>query len=143
MGMLYPSCDRTATIVDHGTTVAPAPQLHAKPVRTGPATTIVRWDWPTGVSVLADKEIPHEHELEDRQGRLYPVGRALRRTFDADNHETLGAELTGLMLELARIDPDAPGLRRGVLPPSAPALSPEPADRPSSWWRNAVRRLLR
>ena len=100
---------------------------------------------PTGVSELAHEEIPQEDELEHRQGQLYPVGRALRRTFDADNHDSLGNDLTGLMLQLARIDPDAPPPARGVMPvavaPVLAAAPPPTAPRPS-WWRAALNRLL-
>ena len=96
---------------------------------------------------MPDEKNPREDELENRQGNLYPVGRALRRTFDAENHDSLGTDLTGLMLELARIDAEnAPG--RGaipVVPPAAaaPADPPVPAAAPGrSWWRSAVDRLL-
>ena len=50
-----------------------------------------------------DEGYEAEDELQHRQGALYPVGRALRSTFDADNHDTLGSDVTGLMLELARV----------------------------------------
>ena len=98
---------------------------------------------------MPDEKVPREDELEDRQGKLYPVGRALRRTYDADNHDSLGNDLTGLMLELARIDPEAtaplPG--RGALPlPEPPTASPPaPASvmPATSWWRSAMGRLLR
>ena len=50
-----------------------------------------------------------EEELKQRQGAaLYPLGRALRATYDADNHDTLGSDVTGLMLELTRL-PYEPG----------------------------------
>jgi len=46
-----------------------------------------------------------EDELAARQDpRLYPVGRAVRSTYDADNHDTLDPIVTGLMLDLARIE---------------------------------------
>lgn len=94
---------------------------------------------------------PQEHELEDRQGKLYPVGRALRRTFDAENHDSLGTDLTGLMLELARIDPEAPAPGRGAMPlptppdppPALPVETASPSTSPAqSWWRAVVGRLL-
>ena len=45
-----------------------------------------------------------EAELENRQdAKLYPVGRVLRATYDADNHDTLGRDVTGLMLDLSRV----------------------------------------
>ena len=54
---------------------------------------------------MADEQ--PDNEFTARQDpRLYPVGRLLRATYDADNHETLDPVTTGLMLDLARIDPD-------------------------------------
>lgn len=93
---------------------------------------------------MAHEEFPREDELESRQAAgLYPVGRALRQTFDAENHDSLGTDLTGLMLELARIEPDAGPLPRGRVP-GAPALPAAPAPRalsaPTSWWRAALDR---
>ena len=45
-----------------------------------------------------------EQALQHRQGaKLYPVGQALRATFDADNHATLSKDVTGLMLDLAHV----------------------------------------
>lgn len=116
---------------------------------------VARFREPTGVPVLADEEIPREDELASRQGDLYPVGRALRRTFDAENHDSLGTDLTGLMLELARIEPELPAAPgRGAMPtaamaPAVPPLAvegaaPAPVASPpqGSWWRAAVDRLL-
>lgn len=105
---------------------------------------------------MADEEFPREDELESRQAAaLYPVGRALRKTYDAENHDSLGTDITGLMLELARIDPDASLTTKGPTsaPPIAPALVPSPpehltfapppkAPAPISWWRIAMGRLL-
>lgn len=52
----------------------------------------------------AGKEDGDEQELEFRQdAKLYPLGQALRATFDADNHATLGKHVTGLMLDLAQV----------------------------------------
>lgn len=100
---------------------------------------------------MAIDDFPPEDELTGRQDpALYPVGRALRETFDAENHDSLGQDLTGLMLELARIEPDEAPLPRGA-PPIAPAAAapapapapPSPAETPAvSWWRAAVDRLL-
>lgn len=91
---------------------------------------------------MADEQFPNEDELKNRQATgLYPVGRALRTTFDADNHDSLGNDLTGLMLELAHIDPDAPAKVRvppAVVPVPAPVaeVAPAPvAETPVSWWR--------
>ena len=89
---------------------------------------------------MPDEDVPREDELEHRQGDLYPVGRALRQTFDADNHDSLGTDLTGLMLALARIDPEAtpPSAPQIVAPPAPPTAAPAVA-----WWRAAMGRLLR
>lgn len=94
---------------------------------------------------MADEEVPKENELESRQGNLYPVGRALRRTFDAENHDSLGTDLTGLMLELARIDPEAAKLTRGALPVPAvtPLAMPAPPVPSASWWSRLMDRLRR
>lgn len=100
------------------------------------------------MSVVQQDENPREEELEGQQGKLYPVGRALRRTFDAENHDSLGTDLTGLMLQLTRIDADAaPGrgtLSSEVVAPSEPQLpSDSPAARARGWWRGAMKRLLK
>lgn len=96
--------------------------------------------------MLADEQFPREDELESRQAAgLYPVGRVLRQTFNADNHDSLGTELTGLMLQLARVDPDGKPLPRGTVPVEVPAAvtTPEPVPAPRRpWWRTAVTRLL-
>lgn len=94
---------------------------------------------------MASDEFPPEDELQSRQTTaLYPVGRVLRQTWDAENHESLGTDLTGLMLQLARVDPDAEPLPRGAMPVT-PAATPTPAAEPSpattarpSWWRMAL-----
>ena len=94
---------------------------------------------------MAEEEFPREDELESRQPAvLYPVGRALRQTFDAENHDSLGTDLTGLMLELARIDPNAAPTPRGELPVPATAPAPPSPTRAirRSWWRTALERLL-
>jgi hypothetical protein len=66
-----------------------------------------------------------EAELEHRQGgTLYTVGRVLRSTYDAENHHTLGRDVTGLMLDLARVPTDAP-----VPPLPAAAATPPPPRR--------------
>lgn len=94
---------------------------------------------------MADEEFPREDELESRQAaELYPVGRALRQTFDAENHDSLGNDLTGLMLELARIDPEAAPVPRGeppaLVPLAVPLTPAPPVDR--GWWRSLIDRLL-
>ncbi|MEH3158219.1 MAG: hypothetical protein PGN08_04360 [Sphingomonas taxi] len=65
-----------------------------------------------------------EAELEERQdAKLYPVGRALRATYDADNHASLSDDVTGLMLDLARV-PFEPHEFEPILPPLAPPPRP-------------------
>lgn len=97
---------------------------------------------------MSDDELPQENDLEGRQGNLYPVGKALRRTFDAENHDSLGNDLTGLMLELARIDPGSSAPGRGAMPPHPAVDRPPPGGpqpivaAPSSWWSRMVDRLL-
>ncbi|WP_445190919.1 hypothetical protein ACT009_09860 [Sphingomonas sp. Tas61C01] len=45
-----------------------------------------------------------DERLKRRQSdALFPVGRVLRSTYDADNHETLSAEVTALMINLSRV----------------------------------------
>lgn len=77
-----------------------------------------------------------EHELAGRQPTaLYPIGRALRSTFHADNHDSLGHDLTGLMLHLARVEePAAPPA------PTIAAPAPPPAPAPS-WLQRLMGRL--
>ena len=49
-----------------------------------------------------------EEEMAARQDpRLYPLGRALRSTYDAENHDSLDPVVTGLMIDLSHIDPEA------------------------------------
>ena len=75
------------------------------------------------------REEDREHELQANQdGRVYPLGCALRATYDADNHHTLGTDVTGLMIDLSKVPfgPDE------VDPPAAarPVLASPP---PRSW----------
>ena len=66
-----------------------------------------------------------DERLEQRQGAgLYPLGRALRSTYDADNHATLSAEVTALMIDLSRV-PYEPCTRTPVVAamPDAPVRS--------------------
>jgi len=46
-----------------------------------------------------------------QDNRVYPVGRVLRETFDADNHDSLSSDVAGLMIDLSRVpfDPLAAG----------------------------------
>lgn len=74
---------------------------------------------------------------------LHPIALALRATFDAENHATLGRDVTGLMLDLSRV-PFEPHEFEPVLPPLRP-LEPAPALAPS-WLeraRLAMRRMRR
>ena len=80
----------------------------------------------------------NEHDREDmvaarQDGRVYPVGRALRTTFHADNHDTLGQDLTGLMIDLSKVPfgPDeaiapAAAARRPVAAHPVAAAAPPP-----------------
>ncbi len=53
---------------------------------------------------MADGSKAEDEELQGRQGaKLFPVGQALRATYDAENHESLSKDVTGLMLDLARV----------------------------------------
>ena len=62
-----------------------------------------------------------EDDLETRlNAGLDPIGQALRATYPSDNHDSLGKDLTGLMLHLAQVD--EPGQ-----PSRASALQPQPA----------------
>lgn len=59
-----------------------------------------------------------EDEFAARQDpRLYPVGRFLRATYHADNHETLDPVTTRLMLDLARIELAEAQEEAGAPPP--------------------------
>lgn len=90
---------------------------------------------------MDDQAGREEDELAARQdGRLYPLGRVLRATYDADNHNTLGTDVTGLMLDLARVPyerDEKPAARDGV--GAAPQQS---ARGPSPGWFERVRGLL-
>lgn len=82
----------------------------------------------------------HEQELAGRQATgMYPIGRALRQTYDAENHDTLGQDLTGLMLELARVEP--PLMVADEMPPIAipPQLAPSSRKQPS-WLQRFLQR---
>lgn len=67
-----------------------------------------------------------EQDLEIRQGAtLFPVGQALRATYDADNHATLGKQVTGLMLQLAQVPFEPHELQSiATTPGQAPPPSP-------------------
>lgn len=56
-----------------------------------------------------DEQFAQEERLKLMQDvRLYPLGRVLRDTFDAENHETLGKDVARLMIDLSRV-PYEPG----------------------------------
>ena len=71
---------------------------------------------------------------------LHPIAEALRKTFHADNHATLGRDVTGLMLDLSRV-PFEPY----EFEPIAPQLQPPPRAPEAAGWlawaRLAVRRM--
>lgn len=84
---------------------------------------------------MGDRVVTNADDREDEaEGRsaagLHPIGSALRTTYDAENHDSLGSDLTGLMLELARVD--APPL--ATFPAPTRAAPPPPAP-PPSWLR--------
>ncbi len=65
-----------------------------------------------------------EDELAGRQSaKLYPVGKALRATFDANNHASLSKDVTGLMLDLAHV-PFEPHEFEPLFPPAP--MTPRP-----------------
>lgn len=77
-----------------------------------------------------------EDELAMRQGAaLYSIGRALRATYDADNHDTLPRDATGLMLDLSHV-PFEPQAGREAVQPEAAA----PVRR---GWLDRVKGILR
>ncbi len=69
-----------------------------------------------------------EEWLQDYQGgRAYPLGRALRETYDADNHATLDSDVTGLMIDLSKVPYEPAAIRApepAVPPPAASAVRP-------------------
>lgn len=59
------------------------------------------------VNAVVD-EVDRDKGIDDGQdANVHPIGRALRSTFGTDNHDTLGSELTGLMIDLSRVPFDA------------------------------------
>ncbi len=67
---------------------------------------------------------------EDGRPELEPIARVLRETYHADNHDTLGRDLTGLMLELARVDDADPVVA------AAPVHGRPRAS--GGWWRRLL-----
>ena len=69
-------------------------------------------------------EEDREDQLRAHQdGRVYPLGRALRTTYDAENHDSLGSDVTGLMIDLAKVPYEPMAM-------SVHALAPAPASFP-------------
>ena len=67
-----------------------------------------------------------EEQLQARQdGRVYSLGRALRTTYDAENHDTLGSDVTGLMIDLSKV-PYGPDEVRSSPRPQPAMASPAP-----------------
>lgn len=92
---------------------------------------------------MADGFGKDEDGLQGRQdAKLFPVGQALRATFDADNHATLGRDVTQLMLDLARVpfEPHEFQPFAKTPPPVAPVAPVAP---PLSWLARARLALLR
>ncbi len=53
---------------------------------------------------MAEDFARDDDALQMRQdAKLYPLGQALRATWDADNHASLSKDVTGLMLDLSRV----------------------------------------
>lgn len=81
-------------------------------------------------AIMVDED--RENQLQAHQdGRVYPLGRALRSTYDADNHDTLGTDVTGLMIDLSKVpydDSDVGFMPRAPQPDAAlpPSLPPPP-----------------
>jgi hypothetical protein len=83
-----------------------------------------------------------EQDLEIRQGAtLFPVGQALRATYGADNHATLGKQVTALMLQLAQV-PFEPHELQPIAPAPAPASAPTPAPPARIGWLARMRSAL-
>lgn len=84
---------------------------------------------------MAEEFGRNEDELLGRQdAKLYPVGRALRATYDAENHASLSKDVTGLMLDLARV-PFEPHEFEPLIP--LPKVAPRPG------WLARARMVLR
>ena len=88
-----------------------------------------------------------EVERDDRSrgldGPLDPVARVLRSAFDADNHDTLGSDLTGLMIDLSRVPFDAADRLPAMTGPDAqPQSMPEGVRRGEGSLRSSIHRLI-
>ena len=75
---------------------------------------------------------------------VHPVGLALRSTFGADNHDTLGCELTGLMIDLSRVPFDAAdGVAKPVVVSHAMSVVVPPLAMETPAKAGRLRRLIR
>lgn len=80
---------------------------------------------------MAEVDKPDGEAGQRRTAGLDPIGDALRRTYDAENHDSLGKDLTGLMLQLAMVD-DAPRPASPPLKADGPTAAPPRSRR---WWQ--------
>jgi hypothetical protein len=89
---------------------------------------------------MADGFGEDEDVLQGRQdAKLFPVGQALRATYDADNHATLSQDVTKLMLDLARVPFEPHEFQPfAKAPPTIAPIAP-----PLSWLARARLALLR
>jgi hypothetical protein len=79
---------------------------------------------------MAEVEKPDGQQGQRRAAGLDPIGHVLRQTYDAENHDSLGNDLTGLMLQLAVVNDD-PAVSTPAMQGSRPAVAPP---RPRRWW---------
>jgi hypothetical protein len=78
---------------------------------------------------MAEVDKADGHPEGGQGAGLDPIRDVLRRTYDAENHDSLGNDLTGLMLQLAVVgDELQPG---GPQPASRAAAA---SARPRRWW---------
>ena len=91
---------------------------------------------------MAESEGEKAAGAERQADGLEPIGQALRATYDAENHDSLGRDLTGLMLALARVDDPLPPVASPpvTLPPIAPPSMTSTAVAPTSprSWRERL-----
>lgn len=70
---------------------------------------------------MAEENAQEERLKLMQDGRVYPVGQVLRATYDAENHETLGNDVTHLMLNLARVPYEPLAARPAAVAPTPAA----------------------
>ena len=84
-------------------------------------------------------EEDHEDQLRAHQdGRVYPLGRALRATYDADNHASLGSDVTGLMIDLSKVPFEPMTAAERAAAAAAASIAPAPRswlERLGGLWR--------